>query len=303
MTQPSQPSTPGFWDTFLFGVRKIASNGLELLTQRQTLNFIGAQVVDNPVTKAIDVTVNGGSTWQTDYDQDFTSLASIAASGNGSFVPGDGKTWTVSNFANAAQVGVVNGSGLILKCNANNTDWDPSGPTDTAPRIYVPVASLVPNFDPSWALRITAQVAVTATANYEAAAMAYGLPTGFNHAWFLVKGQRAGTNNVQFGSNGAGSTQSFFTDTSHFTDDVMQIQLTSALDVQARMLTGLYSGGWPSTAMRGRGVFRMGTGAHYEPSISVATDPCVFFLVKSTDTAAVAQLTLKRLRIEHGAWA
>jgi hypothetical protein len=50
----------GYWDSFLFGIRKILSGGVELAQDRSRLNFIGANVADNPTLKCIDVEILGG---------------------------------------------------------------------------------------------------------------------------------------------------------------------------------------------------------------------------------------------------
>lgn len=49
-----------YLDQFLFGVRTIFANGVELVQQRTRMNIIGATVADNPATKCTDVTIGGG---------------------------------------------------------------------------------------------------------------------------------------------------------------------------------------------------------------------------------------------------
>jgi hypothetical protein len=56
MTQPVAP----WWDQFLFGIRTVLAAGVELVQQRSRINFIGANVVDNPGLKCTDVTILGG---------------------------------------------------------------------------------------------------------------------------------------------------------------------------------------------------------------------------------------------------
>lgn len=56
----TQPATPGYWDTFLFGIRTVLAAGAELVQQRSRINFIGANVADNPTLKCTDVTILGG---------------------------------------------------------------------------------------------------------------------------------------------------------------------------------------------------------------------------------------------------
>jgi hypothetical protein len=47
-------------DPFVFGIRRIYLAGVAL-TQRSELNFIGADVVDNPTTGQTDITIAGGA--------------------------------------------------------------------------------------------------------------------------------------------------------------------------------------------------------------------------------------------------
>jgi hypothetical protein len=242
-----------------------------------------------------------GPNWVTDYDQDWTTFATVAAGANGNFLPGDGKTWTVANFANAGTFGVTNGTGLVIRCNNVNSDWTAPS-TDTAPKLYIPLSSLVANFDIQWAVRITAQIAVVAASNFEQALVVYGGSQGLDQSFYVTRGVRSGTPFWQFGTNQSTTNQANQNDSGNLGDDVVVMQFANALDIQTRVFTGVYAGGWPSTALRTRGVYRLATTGSFQSLLTTQNDPKVWFGAKSTNTLANAQITLKRLRIEHGVW-
>lgn len=187
-----------------------------------------------------------------------------------------------------------------MKCNSTNTDW--TVPTDSLTKIYITLTNLLTGvtLDPAWGVRIWVQIAVTATSSFEGATFSYGLPNAFNQNFYFIKGIRSGsTNTIQFGSNAAATNVVNVNDTTNFTDDVLVIEVDALLDERARMTSGVYSGGWPAVgAQRMRGIMRQSTATSFQPSMTLVTDPAIMVGIKSTDSAAVAQLVVKRLRVE-----
>jgi hypothetical protein len=275
---------------------------VQFLTGTATATIpIGCRAIvygDGTNANAIILGLGASSGWTAIYDADWTTLGTSVAAGNGNFSI-DGRNWTVANFANSATFQLTNGTGLIIKCNANNTDW--TSPTDTLPKVSISLSTLLPGItlDPSWGVRIFAQIAVTATTNFEGAVFSYGIASGFNQNFYFIKGVRSAVNTIQYGSNAAGSNVTNINDTTNFSDDALIMEMDGLFDERARASSGVYSAGWPAVgSQRLRAIMRQSTAVVYQPSMVVTTDPAIMFGAKSTDTAAVAQLVVKRLRVE-----
>lgn len=84
-----------------------------------------------------------GSGWTTVYDRDFALEPNFTASAGGVQTIA-GLQVNVVNFNNAEFVGIVNGEGLIIDPNANNSDYYLT--VHTAPALYVTMSSLIPDF-------------------------------------------------------------------------------------------------------------------------------------------------------------
>jgi len=95
----------------------------------------------------------------------------------------NGQPWVGANIATKTDsFGVVNGTGLVLNHNAQNTAWAPS--TDTAPKISLQVSSLIPDF--VWGqseLRVTAEFEVAGSTSYDLGGIAVEKAFVSNTAW------------------------------------------------------------------------------------------------------------------------
>lgn len=117
------------------------------------------------VKDALNTLSAAASGWQTAYDRNFTQDSNFTfADGSNSW---NGLTWTGANIAaKADSVAVINGTGLVIDCNAQSTDWYYT--SDNCAKIYIALATLIPNFD--WGaseLRISAQFETVGTTNYD----------------------------------------------------------------------------------------------------------------------------------------
>lgn len=119
--------------------------------------------------------------WQTAYEVDFTALTSSGSTviSNGANVI-DGKTWYVENSANADELRVLNGTGLVISPSTVSTDIFNS--TRSVPLISVKIADLLPSgvyWQQLAGLRVTAIFGVT------------GLDSNFDHVAFALENFQA----------------------------------------------------------------------------------------------------------------
>lgn len=237
--------------------------------------------------------------WVTDYDSDWSQLPTSVVSGNGNFAI-DGKTWTVANFANAGTFQITNGQGLVIQCNATNSDWNPPT-TDTLPKVSLPLSALMPVMDPTWNLRISARLATTCVNDFESSVFTYGFASLFQQDFYALKGARSGNPFLQFGASFAGNNQSNVNDSTNYSDDAFEIVVGSMFSERAEFYSGAYASTWPTpmTNTRMRMISRQTTSASHQPAMTTTADPQIMLGVKSTNTLAAAKVVIQRLRVEH----
>lgn len=92
----------------------------------------------------------GGLEWETAFDIDFATLPDQTLTGDGAHVIG-GVTFTKSGSAKeAAAMAVINGVGLRIR----PTQWCNWYFTETWPRLYFLLSSVIPNFDNTTRVRV-----------------------------------------------------------------------------------------------------------------------------------------------------
>lgn len=120
--------------------------------------------VDSParlVNLATDVSgvlapANGGYSWQTVLNLDFTMQTPQTMATDGAFTIA-GLSWTKENSANDASSMAIDGTGLVI--NPANSDY--SGTTRTCPLLRIPFASLPGCATMTWQSRIRVWIAST----------------------------------------------------------------------------------------------------------------------------------------------
>jgi hypothetical protein len=185
---------------------KITSNDIQFGSPSARIEKSGSSLKffdeNNLTGHTLSSLITGSSTrgWTTEYEVDFTTLTSVSASGNGNFIV-DGKTWTIENYANADVIQVLSGTGLQIDPNATASDYYPTVAARSAPLLWIPVTSLIPDYDISQdSLRLWVEMTTTGgDQNYELAMIAFSrLPfTSSAQLSFLwMRGYAAGPSHI-----------------------------------------------------------------------------------------------------------
>ena len=229
--------------------------------------------------------------WTTAYDIDFTTQTTQAFSGDGT-VTIDGKTWTVSNFANARTFGVLNGTGLRIYPNTNSTDYG-NVSTASAPLLKIPITSIISSYRyPSTSLRIWLYGSVTGVdQNYERAA--FGVEkTGLHLEWKMQ-------NLFAYESGGGGALSPFINNTIPTTIGTVTVPSFSTYNVNVLTIrpgsaateAGIYSSGWPTSLVQGLN--------YNEISYQQISDVTLFLTAYNIGGQNNMTFDVKRIKIEY----
>ena len=233
-----------------------------------------------------------GGDWAIAVDTDFTALATSGSAVLSGAQTIGGKAWTSNLSTHASEMRVVNGEGLVIGHNADNTDI--FNATQTGPYWQTKLADL--GIDPSKDVRIWAYFAHNADANYEACEIGIGdsAKQHFHSAVRLYDGTSyAGPiwSNRQYQSSLTTQlVQS--TDTAHNV-----VMLKSNQGNLTKIFTGTYSAGFPATtALRHR------ASMIYQPTViadPANMDMAFRFGCATVNTSGNLRVSLKRLLVEY----
>jgi len=247
---------------------------------------------------------------------DFTS------GGDGTVALDDGTgslTWTKTNTANAnggpgvfrrnaSDVGDDGGAGVRIQHDAS-VSTQISNAADTAPRLSIPLNSIIPNFDPTVEYMFQLQV----TRLTESGSITAGQPTRLAFGVYAASGNPTGTASrcagIQFGrssashwrpcvfQNATSDTSRSDTEYASGTSDVLTFVISpSSLRVG---YTGAYSGGWPATTALALAGFRM-TSSSAPGWADVLNHPAMLLFIACcsgvSNTGAI-DVMFRRLRI------
>lgn len=255
------------------------------------------------------VTVSTTAGWRIALDRNFTQDPNFGFNdGNNVW---NGVTWIGENItASADSFGIVNGTGLVLDHNATNTSWYYS--SDTAPKLYVPVTTLIPNF--VWGeseLKITAMFDTAGTTSYELGGIAVEKPFTASQAWThklyagYVPGYQRYSQVLMEGSEGGGQvhpannkiTKLFLKNLTHAVYSSRSgsvLNADSNDSVFSKNDYVVHTVWWaPGTSISTSGI------STFTPRLNDPADARIVIAAQSGNTNNNCVLTMQRLRIEY----
>lgn len=186
--------------------------------------------------------------WRTRIDLDFTAQANQTLGSDTSYTVG-GLTWNKINSANdATAMAIVNGTGLNIIPVAN-TDYFNN--TRTCPALVLPLQNVIPKYDLTMGIRLTAYVTDNATANYDNAILSLESFASGTIDWAFANKRGFGTAGPSPGNQRImviNGTNAFAPGGDGGTDNVIILEVPRVNGKNIYSYSGTYSSGYPSLA-------------------------------------------------------
>ena len=270
------------------------ANGLRETTGDTNLTMAG--VTDGEYLKRSGSTIiSGASTlaWTSAYSVDFTSLGSqnLKTGGNGTKTI-DGKVWTWENDANATSSNVTNGTGIVIVCNTNNSNY--GGSTRTTPILTLPFQTLISGYSVQrHIVRVRTRVLLTnCDANTEGARLIIedsSAPTNQNVNYF--KGFSGGVSNQVITVSGV-TAVSTTRSTSTSTDDVLGLVWEGPKSVE--FWSGTYGGSLTLSTLRWSECQDMANPLMFKP-----TQPRIGLVAGTANVAGSFTATFTHMEVDY----
>lgn len=256
-----------------------------------------AQAADDLAIARVQTGATAG--WITAYDCDFTTQSNQTLSPDGDYTV-CGKTWSKEASAgDGTAMAVTNGSGLVI-IPAQTPDL--TAGTRTAPRLHLPISSVISGFSASTPIRVTAYYSENIAAQFDQVAMAFWIEQNAStFAWFKGEyifksaAKQVGITRSLQGTNGPEPTSALWG-----TPNVMRMEAAGGLgNVVIALATGTYSSGFPAdTAMNYFTTYGTGDTQYW----GAPTSPSQYELVLTAmraGSATALNVTFKRLLVEY----
>lgn len=295
---------------------------------------VSIAVNDGADTITVSATTAAADRWVTEIEIDFSSWAATDFASGGDTTYGlDGGggygslTWTAANTANANGGSTTNGGFFRRNASDAGSDGasglrifhDPSvsttidGSTASAPRLTIPLSSLIPSYDETAEYRVELQVtrfadssAGTIPTNLCACVWLFGVggtPTGSSRrlggATIVRNGANEGAPSV-WASNASILAITQSTTYSYTSAGANLIAARWGPDGNVTAYSGTYSGGWPaSTGLRAVGTTSQNVTSNAASTVcSRETLLCVGVASRSSATGSV-DIMFRRLRVQR----
>lgn len=247
----------------------------------------------------------GGLLWRTVCDIDLTAQATQDMSGSpdGTAFTIAGMTWNVFNTANATSIGLVNGSGLVIVCNANSSSY--TGGTRTSPMLVGGMNAAFNFYNtkeykpPSHMVRIMGRALLTnADADFENALLGVEDATLPLHQSFAIaKGRNGGDRFTSFACDASAQT-TVLVSSAAFSDDVL------GLCWEAPDMMEYWSGVYDTAAGRLPDIFNSDRASYSSnlatPDMRLLTSPNIFMGAETVNLSGSLTVTFTHFRVDVG---